>query len=189
MAHNEEVWLHRPFHLGGPQHFRLGDKIRSGPNIGGLAIPRLRCGGSQQSRAQDVIGSGPHVGQLATSPQPYGDLGTLQSRGQNHKLPMWVDWLHHPCRRGLPQCFNSGDQIKSGPQLGGLATSPLPSGASPSLHIGGPNQNGPTIGQIGYITLAMWGVPHSPQWRTKSQLATYGWIGYFTPAVTRVPNG
>ena len=41
---------------------------------------------------------------------------------------------------GGPHCFRAGDTIKSGPQVGGLATSPLGSGGSPMLQSGGQNQ-------------------------------------------------
>ena len=40
----------------------------------------------------------------------------------------WVGWLHNPCCLGGPQRFRAVDKIRSGPQVGRLATSPLPSG-------------------------------------------------------------
>ena len=99
---------------------------------------------------------------LATSLMPYGRSLTLQKGGENHKWPTnvrigyitpavwgvpnalergtkpevahkWTDWLHHPCRMGGHQRFRAGDKIRSGPQVGGLATSPLPYGGSPTL--------------------------------------------------------
>ena len=36
VVHKWADWLHNPYRLGGPQHFKVGDKIRSGPHMGGL---------------------------------------------------------------------------------------------------------------------------------------------------------
>ena len=74
-----------------------------------------------------------------------------------------------PCRLGGPKCFKAMDKIKSGPQVGRLATSPLPSGASPMLRSGGQNQTCPTCGRIGYITPAVWGVPNASEPGTKPE--------------------
>ena len=37
VAHNWARWLHKPFRLGEPHHFRAGDKIKSGPLVGKVA--------------------------------------------------------------------------------------------------------------------------------------------------------
>ena len=42
-----------------------------------------------------------------------------------------ADWLHNPCRLGGPQRFRAGNNIRSGPQMGELATSPVLSWGSP----------------------------------------------------------
>ena len=71
----------------------------------------------------------------------------------------WARWLHNPCRPGGPYRFRAGGKIRSGPQVGKVATLPLPSRGSPMLQSGGQNQKWPTSGQGGYITPAAWGVP------------------------------
>ena len=38
----------------------------------------------------------------------------------------WAKWLPHPCRIGDPRRFRAGGKIRSGPQVGKVATSPLP---------------------------------------------------------------
>ena len=68
-----------------------------------------------------------------------------------------ADWPLHPRRLGGPQRFNAADKISTGPQLGGLATAPLPFKGSPTLQCGGQNQNWPTCGRIGDFTPAGWG--------------------------------
>ena len=55
--------------------------------------------------------------------------------------------------------------------MGRLATSPVSSRASPTLHSRGQNQQWPASGQIGYITRARWGVPKTSTWGTKSKEA------------------
>ena len=58
-----------------------------------------------------------------------------------------------------------GDEIKRAPQVGRLATSPLPSRDSPTLHGRGRNQKWPKSGAGGYINPTIWGVPkHFGAW-------------------------
>ena len=117
------------------------------------------------------------MGGMATSP--------LRSRGSPNKdtkskVPhKWAELQHHPCVVGDPQtrgqsqrcptsgqnCYitpafsrvpKQGDKVKGGPQVGGIATSPL--------RLGGPqtrtqSQRWPTSGRNGYITPAFSGVP------------------------------
>ena len=97
---------------------------------------------------------------MATSPLPSRGSPPLQSGGQNQKWPtcgqngyvtpavsgiptasergaksevahLWAKWLRHPCRLGDPHRFRAGGKIRSGPQVGKMATSPLPSRGSP----------------------------------------------------------
>ena len=120
-------------------------------------------------RAGSKIRSGPQVGKLATSPLPYRGSPPLQSGGQNQKWPTsgrngylgpavsgsptdaergaksevahkWANWLPHPCRIGEPHRFKAGGKIRSGPQVGEMATSPLPYRGSPPFQSGGQNR-------------------------------------------------
>ena len=94
------------------------------------------------------------MGKVATSPLPYRASPPLQSGGQNQKWPTsgrngyltpavsgiptasergaksevahkWAKWLPHPYRIGHPHRFRAGGKIRSGPQVGMMATSPL----------------------------------------------------------------
>ena len=47
----------------------------------------------------------------------------------------------------------------------------MPPRVSPPLHSGGKNQNWPTSGQGGYITLAAWGIPTASQRGEESEVA------------------
>ena len=71
----------------------------------------------------------------------------------------WARWLHNPCGLGGPHHFGAGVTIRSGPQVGKVATPPLPPKGSPPLESGWQNQKWPTSGEGGYITPAAWGVP------------------------------
>ena len=122
------------------------------------------------------------MGKVATSPLPYRGSPPLQSGGQNQKWPTsgqsgyltpavsgiptasergaksevahkWAKWLPHPCRIGDPHRFRAGGKIRSGPQVGKVATSPLPYRGSPPLQSGGQNQKWPTSGQSGFFLL------------------------------------
>ena len=83
----------------------------------------------------------------------------------------WARWLHHPCRLGDPHRFRAGGKIRSGPQVGKVATSPLPPRGSPLLQSGGQNQNWPTSGQGGYITPSASGIPTASKRGAKSEVA------------------
>ena len=148
---------------------RAGDKIRIGPQVRLVATSTLPCGGSPtlQSGGQNqkcpTSGPGGYITLL------YGGSPMLQTWRQNENWTTsgpngcitlavsgvsrgskrgtttdvahkWASWLHHPCRLRAPQRFRAGDKNRSGPQVATLATSPLPSGRSPTLHSGGQNQ-------------------------------------------------
>ena len=193
-------WLPHPCRIGDPRLFRAGGKIRSGPQLGKLATSPLPYRGAHRCRAGGKIRSGPQVGKLATSPVPYRGSPPLQSGGQNQKWPTsgqigyltpavsgipaasergaklevahkWANWLPHPCRIGDPRRHRAGGKIRSGPQVGKLATSPLPCRGSPPLQSGGQNQKWPTSGEIGYLTPAVSGIPAASERGGKSEVA------------------
>ena len=140
------------------------------------------------------------MGKVATSPLPPRGSPPLQSGGQNQKWPTsgqggymtpaalgvptasergaqsevahkWARWLHNPCHLGAPHRFRAGGTIRCGPQVGKVATSPLPPRGSPPLQSGGQNQKWPTNGQGGYITPAAWGVPTASERGADSEVA------------------
>ena len=137
VAHLWAQWLGHPCHLGDPHRFRAGGKIRSGPL----------------------------VGKVATSPLPSRGSPPLQSGGGGGSkvAHLWAKRLRHPCRLGDPHRFRAGRKIRSGPLVGKLAMSPLPSRGSPPLQSGGQNQKWPTCGQSGYVTPAASGIPTSAE--------------------------
>ena len=200
VAHKWANWLPHPCRSGEPHRCRAGGKIRSGPQVGKLATSPRRIRDPHRCRAGGKIRSGPQVGKVATSPLPYRGSPPLQSGGQNEKWPTsgrsgyltpavsgsptatergaksevahkWANWLPHPCRSGEPHRCRAGGRIRSGPQVGKLATSPLPYRGAPLLQSGGQNQKWPTSGQSGYLTPAVSGSPTAAERGAKSEVA------------------
>ena len=157
------------------------------------------------------------MGKVATSPLPYRGAPPLQSGGQNQKWPTsgqsgyltpavsgsptaaergaksevahkWANCLPHPCRIGEPHRCRAGGKIRSSPQVGRLATSPLPYRGAPPLHSGGQNRKWPTSGQIGYLPPAVSGSPTAAERGQKQKWPTSGQNGYLTPAVSGSPT-
>ena len=83
------------------------------------------------------------------TPAAWG-IPTASERGAKSEVAhKWEMWLHHPCRLGDPHRFRAMGKIRSAPQVGKVATSPLPPGGSPPLQSGGQNQKWRTSGQSG----------------------------------------
>ena len=185
MAHKWAKWLRHPCRLGYPHHFTAGGKIRSGPLVGKVATSlRAVLGDIHRCKAGGKIRSGPLVGKLATSPLASWGSPALVRGGQNQKWPtcgqsgyvtpavsgiptatqrgaksevahLWAKWLRHPCRLGDAHRFRAGGKIRSGPLVGKVPTSPLPSQGSAPLQSKGQNHKGPTSGQGGFVTPAI----------------------------------
>ena len=217
VAHKWAKWLPHPCHIGDPHRFRAGGKMRSCPQVGKMATsplpyrgsPPLQSGGQNQKwptsgqsgyltpavsgiptasergaksemahkwakwlphpcrigdphrfRAGGKMRSGPQVGKMATSPLPYRGSPPLQSGGIKSEVAhKWAMWLPHPRRIGDPHRFRAGGKMRSGPQVGKMATSPLPYRGSPPLQSGRQNEKWPTSGQSGYLTPTVSGIP------------------------------
>ena len=165
-------WLPHPFRLGDPHRFRAGGKIRRGPQVGKMATsplpyrgsPPLQSGGQNQKR--------PTSGQNGYLTPAVSGIPTASERGAKSEVAhKWAKWLPHPCRIGDPHRFRAGGKIRRGPQVGKVATSPLPYRGSPPLQSGGQNQKWPTSGQNGYLTPAVSGIPTTSERGEKSEVS------------------
>ena len=191
MAHKWAKWLPHPCRIGDPQRFRAGGQSQKWPTSGqsGYLTPAV-WGDPHRFRAGSKVRSGPQVGKMATSPLPYGGIPTASERGAKSEVAhKWAKWLPHPCHIGDAHRFRAGGKMRSGPQVGKVAASPLPyrgslalqsggaksevahkwakwlpqpcrMGGSPPLQSGGQSQKWPTNGQGGYLTPAVSGDPH-----------------------------
>ena len=56
------------------------------------------------------------------TPAAYG-VPTASERGAKSEVAhKWARWLHNPCRPGGPHRFRAGGKIRSGPEVGKVAT-------------------------------------------------------------------
>ena len=156
----------------GSPRFKAGGKIRCGPQMGKVATsplpprgsPRLQSG--RQNQKWPIHGQGGYITPAASR------IPTASKRGAKSEVTdKWARWLHHPCRLGDPHRFTAGGEIRSGPYMGNVATSPLPPRGSPPLQSKGQNQKWPINGQGGYVTPAASGTPTASKPRAKSEVA------------------
>ena len=219
MAHLWAKWLRHPCPLGDPHRLRAGGRNQRWPTCGqcGYVTPTVsgiptaaergaksevahlwakglrhpcRLGDPRRCRAGAKIRSGPLMGKVAPSPLPSRGSPPLRSggRGGSEVSHFWAKWLRHPCPLGDPHRFRAGGEIRGGPLVGSVATSPLPSRGSPPLQSGGGNQKWPTCGPSGYVTPATSGIPTASQRGENQKWPTCGQSGYVTPAVSGIPT-
>ena len=172
VAHKWAKWLPHPCRIGDPRRFKAGGKIRSGPQVGKMATSPLLYRGSPPLQSGGQNQKWPTSGQNGYLTPAVSGIPTASKRGAKSEVAhKWARWLPHPCRIGDPHRFKGGGEIRSGPQVGKMATSPLPYRGSPPLHSGGQNQKWPTSGQSGYLTPAVSGIPASSELEAKSEVA------------------
>ena len=172
VAHLWAKWLRHPCRLGDPHHFRARGKIRSGPVVGKVATSPLPSRGSPPLRSGGQNQKWPTCGQSGYVTPAVSGIPTAAERGAKSEVAhLWAKWLRHPCRLGDPHHFRARGKIRSGPVVGKVATSPLPSRGSPPLRSGGQNQKWPTSGQSGYVTPAVSGIPTAAEGGAKSEVA------------------
>ena len=172
VPHKWAKWLRHPCRLGDPHRCRAGGKIRSGPQVRKVATSPLPSRGSPPLHSGGQNQRCPTCGQSGYVTLAVSGIPTAAERGAKSEVAhLWAKWLRHPCRPGYPLRFRAGGKIRSGPLVGKVATSPLPSRGSPPLQSGGQNQRCPTCGQSGYVTPAVSGIPTASERGAKSEVA------------------
>ena len=172
VAHKWANWLPHPCRMGELHRLRAGGKIRSGPQVGKLATSPLpyRRAPPPQSGGQNQ--KWPTSGQIGYLTPAVSESPTASERGAESEVAhKWANWLPHPCRIREPHRFRAGGKIRSGPQVGELATSGLPYRRAPPPQSGGQNQKWPTSGRIGYLTHGVSGSPTALERGAKSEVA------------------
>ena len=77
--------------------------------------PPLQSSG--QNQKWPTSGQGGYI-----TPAAWG-VPTASEQGAESEMPhKWASWLHNPCRLGGPHRFRAGGRIRSGPQMGKVAT-------------------------------------------------------------------
>ena len=172
MAQKWANWLPQPCRIGDPHRCEAGGKIRSGPQVGKLATSPLPCRGAAPLQSGGHNQKWPTSGQIGYLTPAVSGIPTAAERGAKSELAdKWAKWLPHPCRIGDPHRCRAGGKIRSGPQVGKLATSPLLYRGSPPLQSRGQNQKWATSGQIGYLTPAVSGIPTATERGAQSEVA------------------
>ena len=172
VAHKWANWLPHPCRIGEPHRFKAGGKIRSGPQVGKEATSPLPYRGSPPLQSGGQNQKWPTSGQIGNLTLAVSGSPTASKRGAKSEVAhKWAKWLPHPCRIGEPHHCRAGGKIRSGPQVGEMATSPLPYRGAPPLQSGGQNQKWPTSGQGGYLTPAVSGSPTASERGAKSEVA------------------
>ena len=105
-----------------------------------------------------------------------GDAHRFRAGGELEVVHKSANWLRHPCRLGDPHRFRAGGKIRSGPLVGEVATSPLPSRGligprPPPIRLGSYLLSPWLRHQSGYVTLAVSGIPIASEWGTKTEVA------------------
>ena len=192
------------------QSARGGGGIKSGPQVGKVATSPLPSWWSPPLQSGWENQKWPTCGQSGYVTPAVSGIPTAAKRGTKSEMAhlwakwlrhhrcrasaesemahLWAKWLRHPCRLGDPHRFKAGGKIRSGPLMGKVATSPLPSRGSPPLQSDGQNQKWPTCGQSGYVTPAISGIPTASERGQNQKWPTCGQSGYVTPAVLVVPT-
>ena len=172
VAHKWAKWLPHPCRIGDPHRFRARGRIRSGTQVGKVATSPLPYWGSPPLQSGGQNQKWPRSEQSGYLTPAVSGIPTASERGAKSEVAhKWAKWLPHPCRIGHPNRFRAGGKIRSGPQVGKVATSPLPHRGSPPLQSGGQNQKWPTSGQNGYLTPAVSGIPTASERGAKSEEA------------------
>ena len=172
VAHLWAKWLRYPCRLGDSNRFRAGDKTRSGPLVSKMATSSLPSRGSPPLQSGRQNQQWPTCGENGYVTPAASGIPTASERGaKSDGAHLWAKWLRHPCRLGDPNRCGAGGKITSGPLVGKMATSPVPSRGSPPLQSGGQNQKWPTRGQNGYVTPAVSGIPTVAGRGAKSDVA------------------
>ena len=190
VAHLWAKWLRHPCRLGDPVRFTAWQEIRSGPQVGKVATSPLPPRGSPPLQSGGGNQKWPTSGQSGYVTPAVSGIPTAAERGggESEVAHKWAKWLRHPCRLGDPHRCRAGGEIRSGPLVGKVATSPLPSRGSPPLQSGGKIRSGPLVGKVATSPLPSQGSPPLQSGGRNQKWPTYGQSGYVTPAVSGIPT-
>ena len=165
-------WLRHPCRLRDPHRFRAGGKIRSGPLVGKMAMSTLPSRGSPPVQSGGQNEKWPTCGQNRYVTPFVSGIPTASERGAKSEVAhLWARWLRQPCRLGGPHRWRAGGKIKSGPLVGKMTASTLPSRRLALVQSGQQNEKWPTCGQNGYATPAVFGIPTAAEGGGKSEVA------------------
>ena len=128
--------------------------------MGKMAMPPLPSRGSQPLQSGGQNQKWPTSGQSGYATPAVSGILSASERGGKSEVPhLWAKWLRHPCRLVDPHRFRAGGKIRSGPRVGKVAASPLPSRGSPPLQSGKQNQKWRDVHKVATSPLPPRGSP------------------------------
>ena len=218
VAHKWANWPPHPCRIGEVHHHQSGQENQKWPTSGQIGYLTPAVSGSPTASERGAKSEVAHKwANWLPHPCRIGEPHRHQSGGQNQKWPTsgqigyltaavsgrptaaqraaksqvahkWANWLPHPCRIGEPHRCRAGGKIRSGPQVGKLATSPCRIGEPHRFRAGGKIRSGPQVGKLATSPLPYRGDPWMQSGRQNQKWPTSGQIGYLTPAVLGSPT-
>ena len=154
VAHKWAKWLPHPYRIGDPHRFRAGGQNQKWPTSGQNGYLTPAVSGIPTASERGAKSEVAHKwAKWLRHPCRIGDPHRFRAGGQNQKWPTsGQNGYVTPAVSGIPTASERGGKIRSGPQVGKVATSPLPYRGSPPLQSGGQNQKWPTSGQSGFFS-------------------------------------
>ena len=139
VAHLWARWLRQPCRLGDPHRFRAGGQNQKWPTCGQGGYVTPAVSGIPTASERGTKSEVAHLwARWLRHPCRLGDPHRFRAGGQNQKWPTCGRGGYvNPAVSGIPTASEREDKIRSGPLVGEVATSTLPSRESPLLHSGG----------------------------------------------------
>ena len=155
VAHLWARWLRHLCRLGDPHRFRAGGQNQKWPTCGQVGYITPAVSGIPRASERGTKSEVAHLwARWLRNPCRLGDPERFRAGGQNRKWPTCGQGgCVTPAVSGIPTASERGNKIRSGPLVGKVATSPLPSRGSPPLQSGGLNRKWPTNNQKCYIVV------------------------------------
>ena len=134
-AHKWAMWLPHPCRIGDPHRFSAGGQNQKWPTSGQCGYLTPAVSGIPTASERGIKSEAAHKwANRLPHPCRFGDPHRFSAGGQNQKWPTSGQCGYlTPAVSGIPTASERGDKIRSGPQVGNVATSPLPFRGSPPL--------------------------------------------------------
>ena len=123
VAHKRARWLHNPCRLGSPHRFRARGRIRKCPTNGRGGYINPAAWGVPTASEHGAESEVAHKwARWLHNPCHLGGPTASEPRAESEVASKWARWLHNPCCLGGPHRFRAKGRIRSGPQVGKVAT-------------------------------------------------------------------
>ena len=123
VAHKWARWLHNPCRLGGPPPLQSGGQNHGWPTSGQGGYIAPAAWGVPTALERVAESQVAHKwARWLHKPCRLGGARRFIAGRESEVAHKWARWLHNPCRLGGPHRFRAGGRIRSGAQVGKVAT-------------------------------------------------------------------